>query len=144
MEPEEIDTWEEPPASLDSGVDPRQRYAEVVKMLRNNKDYWARLSPRPDVSAAKSLSANIRKGRLASFAPEGAFESKYDGVIVWVRYVGEPDGQQAPKKYVKTDPTVAKAVRTWAKATGRPVADRGALSTDLIAAWREATRGEVQ
>lgn len=141
MEYEEIDTWEEPPAHLDQSSDPRQRYLEVVKSLQNNKGKWARLAARPDVSAAKALSANIRKGRLASFSPEGAFESKYDGTIVWVRYVGEPDGSEAPKKYAKVDATTSKAVRTWAKATGRPVSERGGISTQLIAEWQKATRG---
>lgn len=141
MEYEEIDTWEEPPSHLDQNNDPRQRYLEVVKTLRNNKGKWARLAARPDVSAAKSLAANIRKGRLASFAPEGAFESKYDGTIVWVRYVGEPDGTEAPKKYVKIDGAQAKAIRTWARATGRKVSDRGAISTQLISEWQNATRG---
>ncbi len=142
MEHEEIDAWEEPPSYLDQVNDPRARYTEVVKSLRENKGKWAKLAPRPDGSSARALSGNIRRGGLASFAPQGAFESKYDGVTVWVRYVGEPDGVEAPKKMVKLSPGVAKAVRTWARATGRPVSDNGRLPTFLVDEWRKATRGE--
>ena len=132
---EKIAAWEEPPVSGPSN-NPQQRYADVVADLRANPGKWAKLEPRDTEQAARSLQANIRKGRLASFTPEGAFDARYQGVNVWVCFIGEPE--DGP---VKTDAATAKLVRTWAEANGYHVPARGPISRQLLLRWREATRG---
>lgn len=141
MDMEQIDSWEDPPVRT-SRRDPRHRYTQVVKGLRENRGVWAKLAPRDNDQAAKSLAANINKGRLGSFSPQGAFEAEYRDSLVWVRYVGEPDGVEAKKKYVRPSGKTASAVRTWAKANGRSVSERGPLPTTLVAEWERAMRGE--
>jgi hypothetical protein len=143
MDVEQIEVWDEPPADVNT-TDPRHRYTEVVNELMKNQGKWARLAPRETPQAAKTLALNIRKGRLASFAPEGAFEANYRDAMVWVRFIGIPDGVQMKKKYVKPEPGVTRAVRTWARANGRSVPARGNLPSDLIEEWRKATRGESE
>lgn len=138
---ERIATWEEPPDSVKEPGSGENRYGEVVHGLRENKGKWALLAPRPSMQAAKSLAGNIRKGRVAAFAPEGAFEAVYKDTRVWVRYVGEPDGTAAIPPGKRPDPGV---VRAWAQATGRPVSSRGRVSEELFKQWHEATRGETQ
>jgi hypothetical protein len=139
---EKIAQWEEPPPSVKAPGSVENRYGEVVKALRDSKEQWALLAPRPTTQAAKSLAGNIRKGRVGAFTPPGAFEAVYSDNRVWVRYVGEPEDAPASFKAGKRpDPAV---VRAWAQATGRPVSSRGRVSENLFRQWHEATQGESE
>jgi hypothetical protein len=57
--------------------------------LRANPDRWARIASKNSISAAGTLSMNIRTGHLISFRPAGDFEVTTRGLDVWVRYVGD-------------------------------------------------------
>lgn len=142
VDAERIATWEEPPASVKDRGQGENKYAEVVQKLRDNKGEWALLAPRPSTQAAKSLAGNIRKGKLAAFMPEGAFEAHYSDTRVWVRYVGEPEN--GPASFLPGRRPSPNVVRAWAQATGRSVSARGRVSEELFRQWREATQGESE
>lgn len=141
---EQIEQWEDPPEDVPmAGSSGRNRYAEVIKGLRENKGKWAKLAPRSSVQSARSLAGNILHGRIGSFTPAGAFEAKHSGVDVWVRFLGnEGAAHRAPVTGV--DAQTTKLVRAWAQANDIRVAPKGNVPGHLVAQWRQARRGQYE
>lgn len=101
----EIVSWTEPPAPIRKTAFV-STYTNVARQLREHPGQWAQLDDRSSFSAAYQFSLGVRYGRPAAFRPAGAFEGRYSGCSVWVRYVGEGavTAQHAPEQERKQAP----------------------------------------
>lgn len=69
-----------------------------------------------------------------------------DELSIWVDHARRlhpqtPRGQQSgPRRRTTMDRLRGKAIREWAQRNGRPVADHGRISTEIIDAYQRETR----
>jgi hypothetical protein len=81
--------WESPPATAKATADPHRFEAEAGE-LKANPGRWAVLTTVGTGSQAYRLRKAITEGKLAAFAPAGAYEVKSakngDGIKVYVRF----------------------------------------------------------
>lgn len=93
--PSKIVNWIDPPDTADVQHRTRSTYQGVVAELVRHPGRWARLADRSSRSGAYQFAKSVAAGRASAFRPEGAFESAWEGTAVWVRYIGDPDDQDA-------------------------------------------------
>ncbi|RDI65705.1 hypothetical protein DFR76_10520 [Nocardia pseudobrasiliensis] len=70
-------------------------YAAEAATLRTNPYKWGRILTAGNPAVAASQANNIRRGKLRSFEPAGAFEAAARGCDVWARYLPTPEADAA-------------------------------------------------
>jgi len=154
--------WEEPPQEviLRSRAGSGAKFLDFAMQLRKHESRWAVLpveQPYATLASAQSAAQNIRRGVTKAFAPKGAYEAVAgpvgegeEGAKIWVRFVGDPQPDDAtpPDSEDEGEARIevvdfARKVRAWARENGLSVTERGRLPDSVYAAYAEAT-GETR